>query len=63
MSVERRGPLSFLDTEWRTALWKRWVSAYLVLPEANGVAASTSPAPGATTAAAPSMPTDVADAA
>jgi Domain of unknown function (DUF4388) len=35
MSVGRRGPLSFLDTEWRTALWKRWVSAHLV-PGANG---------------------------
>ena len=35
MSVGRRGPLSFLDTEWRTALWKRWVSSHLV-PETNG---------------------------
>ena len=34
MSVGRRGPLSFLDTEWRTALWKRWVSAHLV-PDSN----------------------------
>ena len=30
MSVGRRGPLSFLDTEWRTALWKRWVATHLV---------------------------------
>jgi len=30
MSVGRRGPLSFLDTEWRTALWRRWVAAHLV---------------------------------
>jgi hypothetical protein len=37
MSVGRRGPLSFLDTEWRTALWKRWVSAHLV-PGASGPA-------------------------
>jgi hypothetical protein len=50
MSVERRGPLSFLDTEWRTALWKRWVSAYLVT-ETNGV---TPAAPGS---AAPPAPT------
>lgn len=34
MSVGRRGPLSFLDTEWRTALWKRWVATHLV-PEAG----------------------------
>jgi Domain of unknown function (DUF4388) len=35
MSVGRRGPLSFLDTEWRTALWKRWVATHLV-NEGNG---------------------------
>ncbi len=29
MSVGRRGPLSFLDTEWRTALWRRWVASHL----------------------------------
>jgi len=38
MTVGRRGPLSFLDTEWRTAVWRRWVTAHL-LPEANGIAA------------------------
>ncbi len=37
MSVGRRGPLSFLDTEWRTALWKRWVATHLV-PEGNASA-------------------------
>lgn len=26
----RRGPLSFLDTEWRTALWRRWVTTRLI---------------------------------
>ncbi len=36
MSVGRRGPLSFLDTEWRSALWKRWVATHLV-GEGNGV--------------------------
>jgi len=34
MSAGRRGPLSFLDTEWRTALWKRWVATRL-MPEAS----------------------------
>ena len=37
-----------MDTEWRTALWKRWVSAYLIT-ETNGgtpsAASSVSPAP------------------
>ena len=41
---ERRGPLSFLDTEWRAALWKRWVSAYLI-PEAQGMAPPIGVAP------------------
>lgn len=45
MSVGRRGPLSFLDTEWRTALWKRWVSSHLV-PEAGAPPAQTSTTPG-----------------
>src|SRR5450432_454942 len=36
MSVGRRGPLSFLDTEWRTALWKRWVATHLVTEESGG---------------------------
>lgn len=43
MSVERRGPLSFLDTEWRAALWRRWVVSHLV-PESNGIA-TPSPIP------------------
>jgi hypothetical protein len=29
MSPGRRGPLSFLDTEWRAALWRRWLATYL----------------------------------
>jgi len=37
MSVGRRGPLSFLDTEWRAALWRRWVTAHLI-PQANATA-------------------------
>ncbi len=45
MSVGRRGPLSFLDTEWRTALWKRWVSSHLV-PEAGAPPVQTSMTPG-----------------
>jgi hypothetical protein len=36
MSVGRRGPLSFLDTEWRTALWKRWVATHLVNGASDG---------------------------
>ena len=47
MSVGRRGPLSFLDTEWRTALWKRWVSAHLV-PDTNA-APHPMPVPPAST--------------
>jgi hypothetical protein len=62
MSVERRGPLSFLDTEWRTALWKRWVSAYLVTetngatPPASGIASPPTPTTPTTSATAPSPP-------
>src|SRR6478609_3908698 len=47
MSPGRRGPLSFLDTEWRAALWRRWLATQLseaatrVSPEA----AVTSPIP------------------
>ena len=29
MSPGRRGPLSFLDTEWRAALWRRWLASHL----------------------------------
>ncbi len=46
MSVGRRGPLSFLDTEWRTALWKRWVATHLV-PDANATADHATVAPPA----------------
>jgi hypothetical protein len=49
MSVGRRGPLSFLDTEWRTALWRRWVSAHLV-PETNAA-----PEQAPTAAASPTV--------
>ena len=45
MSVGRRGPLSFLDTEWRTALWKRWVVTHLV--EDAKETGSAVPAPSA----------------
>src|SRR5437868_14718670 len=44
MSVGRRGPLSFLDTEWRTALWKRWVATHLVNgTDDRGLAAGETP--------------------
>jgi hypothetical protein len=52
MSVGRRGPLSFLDTEWRTALWKRWVSSHLV-PEAGATLAQTPSSQGPQTADEP----------
>lgn len=29
MSLGRRGALSFLDTEWRAALWRRWLATQL----------------------------------
>jgi len=47
MTAGRRGPLSFLDTEWRTALWKRWVATHLV-PEANAPADHAVTAPPVT---------------
>jgi hypothetical protein len=56
MSSGRRGPLSFLDTEWRAALWRRWLATYLaeeplrVPPEPN----VSSGAPAADTSAVPS---------
>jgi len=56
MSVERRGPLSFLDTEWRAALWRRWVSAYLPT-ETNGATPST-PGVASPPAAAPNAAAD-----
>lgn len=51
MSVGRRGPLSFLDTEWRTANWRRWVATHLVgdsiappsVPFSNGSTPAGSP--------------------
>jgi Domain of unknown function (DUF4388) len=52
MSAGRRGPLSFLDTEWRTALWRRWVSAHLV-PDSTNSANSDAPLAPAVPAAAP----------
>src|SRR6478736_2943312 len=51
MSPGRRGPLSFLDTEWRAALWRRWLATQLteaatrVAPES----AAQSPVPAAST--------------
>jgi Domain of unknown function (DUF4388) len=61
MSVGRRGPLSFLDTEWRTALWRRWVSAHLV-PETNAAPeqAPSAPAPEAAPVMQSATPLDVA---
>jgi uncharacterized protein DUF4388 len=44
MSAGRRGPLSFLDTEWRTALWRRWLSA-IAEPNVAPYPAPTSPEP------------------
>jgi len=58
MSPGRRGPLSFLDTEWRAALWRRWLATHLtdtshVAPEAT---VSTPAATAPPTAAAPPAP-------
>ena len=58
MSVGRLGPLSFLDTEWRAALWRRWVSSHL-MPEATvppGPSAPEEP-PAAPTATSDTSPT------
>ena len=66
MSIGRRGPLSFLDTEWRTATWRRWVATHLVgdtnaapsAPVANGTvpASIAHGAPPVPTSAASSTP-------
>lgn len=46
MSPGRRGPLSFLDTEWRAALWRRWLATQLteaatrVAPESSAASAA-----------------------
>src|SRR6478752_10706819 len=54
MSPGRRGPLSFLDTEWRAALWRRWLATQLteaatrVSPESaaqTAVPAASTPVP------------------
>src|SRR3954465_3454469 len=60
MSPGRRGPLSFLDTEWRAALWRRWIATHLteaatrVAPEAPVVIDSASAV--TPTVAVPSTP-------
>jgi len=65
MSPGRRGPLSFLDTEWRTALWRRWIATHLTEGGARVAAepavtssapAVTSSAPAVTGSAASPMP-------
>jgi len=48
MSPGRRGPLSFLDTEWRAALWRRWIASHLT----EG-AARVAPEPSVSSAPAP----------
>src|SRR6478752_2675264 len=47
MSPGRRGPLSFLDTEWRAALWRRWLATQLseAATRDSPEAAVTSPIP------------------
>jgi len=52
MSPGRRGPLSFLDTEWRAALWRRWIATHLTEPAPR----STPEAPVASSAPAPPPP-------
>ena len=54
MSVGRRGPLSFLDTEWRTALWRRWVASHLV-PEGSVPAADSNGSAAQPISAAPAV--------
>src|SRR6478735_6269748 len=54
MSPGRRGPLSFLYTEWRAALWRRWLASHLA--EATRMApepAVTSSAPSSSVPIAP----------
>jgi len=50
MSPGRRGPLSFLDTEWRAALWRRWLASHLAeapaaVAQAPTIVASVPPPP------------------
>ena len=62
MSVGRRGPLSFLDTEWRTNLWKRWVATHLA-GEPNDPTAAATATPNSSGNAGPAFPpvNDVSD--
>jgi len=68
MSPGRRGPLSFLDTEWRAALWRRWIASHLteaathVAPEPSHAASSVTTAPAAIPVAAAPSPPPVNDA-
>ena len=68
MSPGRRGPLSFLDTEWRAALWRRWIASHLteaathVAPEPSHAASSVPTAPAAIPVAAAPSPPPVNDA-
>ena len=55
MSVGRRGPLSFLDTEWRTALWRRWVATHLV-PDGSVPPADATPSAARPVSPAPATP-------
>jgi hypothetical protein len=51
MSPGRRGPLSFLDTEWRAALWRRWLASHL-----TEAASRVAPAPAVTSVPSPTAP-------
>src|SRR6478609_549416 len=59
MSPGRRGPLSFLDTEWRAALWRRWLATQLT--EAATRVAPESAAQSAVPAASTPVPAPVAE--
>lgn len=67
MSPGRRGPLSFLDTEWRAALWRRWLATQLteaatrVAPEPTVVAIEPAVQSSIPTPSAP-VPTPLAEA-
>jgi len=65
MSPGRRGPLSFLDTEWRAALWRRWLASHLTeaaAPVAAGPSATSSvPVAGVPVGSVPT-PTQAVDA-
>ena len=72
MSPGRRGPLSFLDVEWRAALWRRWIATHLseaatrVAPEAEDGAAPAhavpTPTPASEAHEVPSNETRVSEA-